>query len=150
MAAMLDAFKWDWFGTYTLNMQARPETAHSMFRNHLAFLEKHAHLPVYAFRGDEYGVLYGRYHIHALLGNVGEFPAFCGERLLSRGPGEKPRPCCGTHSWPGGYARVYQYDPAKGASGYVSKYVTKDFSDYDLFGNFILISAGQLSFEGQS
>ena len=74
---MLDAFKWDWFGTYTLNMQARPETAHSMFRNHLAFLEKHAHLPVYAFRGDEYGVLYGRYHIHALLGNVGEFPAFC-------------------------------------------------------------------------
>ena len=75
-------------------------------------IEKGSHLPLYAFRGDEYGVLNGRYHIHALLGNVGDFPAYCGERLPARNPGDKPRPCCGVHSWPGGYARVFPYDPA--------------------------------------
>jgi hypothetical protein len=137
MAEMLDGYQWNWFSTYTLNMQVRPATAHSMFRNHLAFIERQSRLPVYAFRGDEYGVLNGRYHIHALLGNVGEFPAYCGERLPPRNPGQKPRPCCGVHSWPGGYARVFLYDPAISATGYVSKYVTKDFGDWDLYGNFI-------------
>src|SRR5947209_7314353 len=34
MVAMLDRFQWDWFSTYTLNMQAKPSTAHTMFRNH--------------------------------------------------------------------------------------------------------------------
>jgi hypothetical protein len=143
LAEMLDRYHWDWFSTYTLNMQARPDTAHTMFRNHLAFIEKHAGLPVYAFRGDEYGVLNGRYHIHVLIGNVGGFPAYCGERLSARRPGEKPRPCCGVHSWPGGYARVFSYDPAIGATGYVSKYVTKDFGDWELVGNFIAIAERQ-------
>src|SRR5215475_13567214 len=49
IAEMLDRYKWDWFGTYTLNMQAKPDTVHTMFRNHLAFIEKHVRLPVYAF-----------------------------------------------------------------------------------------------------
>src|SRR5262249_13093224 len=98
-------------------------------------------LPLYAFRGDEYGVSNGRYHIHALLGNVGDFPAFCGERLAPRKPGEKPRPCCGVHSWPGGYARVLPYDPAISATGYVSKYVTKDFGDW----SYLEISLGSPS-----
>jgi len=146
LAAMLNGYKWDWFSTYTLNMQAKPATAHNMFRNHLAFLEKQAGLPIYAFRGDEYGVLHGRFHLHALIGNVGEFPAYCGERLPPRNPGIKPRPCCGVHSWPGGYARVFKYDPHISATGYVSKYVTKDFGDWDLTGDFIPLEERQLSF----
>ena len=145
IAGMLDRYQWDWVSTYTLNMQAKPDTAHTMFRNHLAFIEKRSHLPLYAFRGDEYGVLNGRYHIHALLGNVGGFQAYCGERLPVRYPGDKPRPCCGVHSWPGGYARVFPYDPAISATGYVSKYVTKDFGDWELIGNFVPVAEHQLS-----
>ena len=146
IATWLDSFHWDWFATYTFNMQAKPETAHKMFRNHVAFIGKRAGLPVYAFRADEYGVLNGRYHIHALIGNVGGFPAYCGEFLPARNPGDKPRPCCGVHSWPGGYARVFPYDAAVSATGYVSKYVTKDFGDWDPIGDFIPMLEPQLSF----
>ena len=145
IAEMLDGFAWDRFATYTLNMQAKPDTVHTMFRNHLAFIEKQSGLPIYAFRGDEYGVLNGRFHIHALLGNIGDFPAYCGEALPHRNPGAKPRPCCGVHSWPGGYARVFPYDPAISATGYVSKYVTKDFGDYELIGNFKPVVERQLN-----
>jgi len=144
LAEMLDRYKWDWFSTYTVNMQAKPDTVHAMFQNHVGFIEKQAGLPVYAFRGDEYGVLNGRFHIHALLGNAGAFPAYCGERLPSRNPGDKPRPCCGVHSWPGGYARVFPYDPAIRATGYVSKYVTKDFGDWELIGDFVPVAELQL------
>src|SRR5262245_58542217 len=70
IAEMLNGYQWDWFSTYTVNMQAKPDTVHTMFRNHLAFIEKRTGLPAYAFRGDEYGVLNGRFHIHALVGNV--------------------------------------------------------------------------------
>jgi hypothetical protein len=144
---MLDGYVWQWFSTYTFNMQAKPDTAHRMFRNHLSFIENRVGLKVYAFRGDEFGVLNGRYHIHALIGNVGEFPAYCGEHLPNRKPGDKPRPCCGVHSWPGGYARVFPYDPAISATGYVSKYVTKDFGDWDLIGDFIPLPPNQLTLE---
>jgi hypothetical protein len=142
---MLDGYLWDRFATYTVNMQAKPDTVHTMFRNHLAFVERQTGLPIYAFRGDEYGVLNGRFHIHALLGNVADFPAYCGETLPARHPGDKPRPCCGVHSWPGGYARVFPYDPTISATGYVSKYVTKDFGDYELIGDFKLVPEYQLS-----
>jgi hypothetical protein len=145
IAEMLNGYQWDWFSTYTVNMQAKPDTVHTMFRNHLAFIERKAGVPVYAFRGDEYGVLNGRFHLHALLGNVGGFPAYCGERLPARNPGDKPRPCCGVHSWLGGYARVFPYDPAISATGYVSKYVTKDFGDWELIGDFVPVAERQLT-----
>jgi hypothetical protein len=42
---MLDGYLWDRFATYTVNMQAKPDTVHTMFRNHLAFVEKQTGLP---------------------------------------------------------------------------------------------------------
>ena len=145
LAGWLDGYQWDWFSTYTLNMQAKTDTVHTMFRNHLGFIEKQTDLPLYAFRGDEYGVLNGRYHIHALIGNVGAFPAYCGKPLAKRNPGDKPRPCCGVHSWPGGYARVFSYDPTISATGYVAKYVSKDFvGDWELIGDFVAVHQCQL------
>src|SRR5439155_22964696 len=32
IAQMLDGYKWDWFSTYTVNIQAKPDTVHEMFR----------------------------------------------------------------------------------------------------------------------
>jgi hypothetical protein len=96
-------------------------------------------VPIKAFRADEYGCRNGRLHIHALIGNVrlgpmfepGSLPAFCGERLPSD---HKMRPCCATHAWPCGYARVFPFDAERGASYYVSKYVVKANGDWDLCG----------------
>jgi hypothetical protein len=42
------------------------------------------------------------------------------------------------------------YDPTISATGYVSKYVTKDFGDWDLIGNFIPMVNGQLSLLGSA
>ena len=63
----------------------------------------------YAFRADEYGPIGGRFHLHALIGNVSTVTMFCGERL---GKWEWGINCCGLHRWPCGYARVFAYDPA--------------------------------------
>lgn len=132
MAGWLDQLApWDWFSTYTFSELTSAEGAHHMFRIHLGWLEKKAGIPIYAFRADEYGAQRGRLHIHALIGNVARLTAFCGERYA---PGTWGRPCCGLHGWPCGIARVLPYDPAIGATGYVTKYVTKDFGDYELIG----------------
>jgi len=39
---------------------------------------------------------------------------------------------------------VFQYDPTISATGYVSKYVTKDFGDWDLIGDFVPVSGNQM------
>jgi hypothetical protein len=140
-AEWLDLFKWDWFGTYTFARSVSASGAHHMFNSHLRWLEKQAQMPLYAFRADEYGLLNGRFHLHALIANVGTIESYCGERLP---PGVWGRPCCALHSWPCGSARVLKYDPEIGATGYVSKYVFKDrFGDYDVFGNFVRVDDPQ-------
>jgi hypothetical protein len=67
---------------------------------------------------------------------------FCGERLA---PSEWNRRCCWVHGWPCGYARIYPYDPAKGARFYLSKYVTKALANWDLIG----FDADTLKFSGK-
>ena len=90
-----------------------------------------AHFKPYAFRADEYGPIGGRFHLHALIGNVNSMPRFCGARL---GKQQWGIDCCGLHRWPCGYARIFSYDPALGARFYLSKYVTKALGDYAFFG----------------
>ncbi len=122
---------WDWFSTYTFSRLATAEGAHTMFRKHLKWLELKAGQPVYAFRADEYGALNGRFHLHALIGNVARLTPWCGEKLP---PGTWGLPCCGVHGWPCGHARVLPYDPEIGAGGYVAKYITKELGDFELIG----------------
>ncbi len=83
------------------------------------------------FVGVEKGRRGGLIHIHALLGNTGAVKPTCGERLGAGGWGKS---CCMVHSWPQGIARVYKYDPKLGAAHYVSKYVVKEFGEWELFG----------------
>ena len=103
-------------------------------------------MPIYAFRADEYGPINGRFHMHALIGNVGTMPAYCGTPL---GPTVRGRPCCGLHAWPCGYARVLQYDANMGATGYVTKYVVKEqFGDYDIYGDLVVVQSSPNLYEG--
>ena len=73
----------------------------------------------------------GLVHLQALVGNLRQLVKFCGERLLTT---EWGRDCCLIHRWPAGYARVFPYDPHRGAKFYVSKYITKRLAEWDLVG----------------
>jgi hypothetical protein len=100
-------------------------------RRHLQWLENAAAQRVYGFLGVERGKTGGLVHLHALLGNVSHLKAFCGEKLP---PGHWGRGCCMVHAWPCGYARVLPYDPKRGARHYVSKYIAKRLSEWELVG----------------
>jgi len=85
----------------------------------------------YAFRADEYGPATGRFHLHALIGNVKTVAMYCGRHLPA---GFWGKSCCALHQWPCGYARLFAYDPQLGARFYLSKYVTKAMGDWQLVG----------------
>jgi len=122
---------WDVFFTGTWS---RPVTFDGVLygtRRFLAEMQKRAGVPLYAFFGVERGERGHLLHIHSLMGNVAHLKPYCGERLA---PDVRGRPCCVTHAWPWGYARALTYDPALGAARYVSKYVTKQLSEWDLVG----------------
>jgi hypothetical protein len=122
---------WDVFSTWTFSRITQVGGAMFWARRHLRHLEETAGLPIYAFVGVERGGSGGLVHLHALVGNVGHVKAYCNDKLP---PGVWGRRCCMLHSWPCGMARVLPYDPALGASYYVSKYVTKSLSEWDLVG----------------
>ena len=86
------------------------------------------YLPSGGWREAQVG---GLVHLQALVGNLGQLVKFCGERLLTT---EWGRDCCLIHRWPAGYARVFPYDPHRGAKFYVSKYITKRLAEWDLVG----------------
>lgn len=125
-------YPWDWFGTFTFARKAiSPEGACYWFRRYLEEAGRVGIAKPYAFRADEYGPATGRFHLHALIGNVSHLTMYCQQRLLAR---EWGRPCCWLHRWPCGYARIFPYDPSRGARHYLSKYVTKDLANWDLIG----------------
>ena len=122
---------WDVFSTWTFSRLVHVHGAMYWARRHLAWLEKVAEQPVYAFVGAERGGSGGLIHVHALVGNVAHLKAYCGERLE---PGKWGCTCCMVHSWPAGIARVLPYDARLGAAHYVSKYITKRLAEWDLVG----------------
>jgi hypothetical protein len=84
-----------------------------------------------AFLACETGYRGGYVHLHALAGNLGGLERYCGEKLEPSGWG---KPCCQLHAWPCGWARVLPYDPARRASWYVAKYITKQLAEWELIG----------------
>lgn len=86
---------------------------------------------MYAFLAVEIGPVGHLPHGHMLIGNVGNLRMYCGERKKAEEWGLR---CCIAHGWPWGYARAFPYDPNMGAAHYVSKYVTKSLSEWELVG----------------
>ncbi len=155
---------WDVFSTWTFSRPVNVQGAMYMARRHLRWVEKAAGVPIYGFVGVEKGERGGLLHLHALLGNVARLKPYCGTRLAPgewggrlnsawvRSQPEKfsalgipmrcrwvrekktDRQCCMVHAWPCGIARVLPYNPKLGASYYVSKYVTKQLGEWELFG----------------
>jgi hypothetical protein len=79
-----------------------------------------------AFWGIEHGIVAGRIHAHALY-HFSDGSDFWG-RLFQWGDLRD--------DWKNrhGAANVKEFDPKKGATHYVSKYVSKELADYDLQG----------------
>lgn len=74
-----------------------------------------AGIPLFWFYGVEHGERFGRLHLHALLGNTERLPV----ETLQR-------------QWTAGFARITEYDPTRGASYYITKYVSKELSEWDI------------------
>jgi hypothetical protein len=125
-------YPWDWFATLTFARDGiSPAGAQYWFRRYLEDAARAGAAKPYAFRADEYGPRNGRYHLHALVGNVRHLQIFCGERLAKDAWGQH---CCWVHRWPCGYARIYSYDAERGANYYLSKYVVKSLANWDVIG----------------
>lgn len=90
-----------------------------------------AGVPIYGFWATEVGEVGGLVHLHALAGNVGHVPPYCGERMPSSVWNLR---CCLLHASPVGVARVLPYDKSRGAGFYVAKYVTKQVGEYGFVG----------------
>ena len=125
---------WDAYATWTFSRIVTVNGAMFWADRHIQWLQRAAE------RGHNGGLI----HLHALLGNVKHMNFYCGNRNPSpAAPATEARretnfarnlSCCLTHAWPCGYATVFPYDPTLGAKHYVSKYVTKDLAEWNLFG----------------
>jgi hypothetical protein len=106
----LSQYPWDWFVTLTFREPVGSFRAHRLFGYFVRDLEKAAGVPIFWFRADEIGPNGGRFHIHALVGNVENLRRMtwvdCWDRLA-------------------GWARILPFDAKRGAAYYTAKYVAK-------------------------
>jgi len=117
----LSRFPWDWFLSLTFRDDVKSFRAHRLYGYFVRDLEKAAGgTPIFWFRADEIGPRGGRFHMHALIGNVAHL------RRMSW-----------IDRWDrlAGYARIVPFNARKGAAYYCAKYVTKQFGDWDLSDN---------------
>ncbi len=117
----LSQFSWDWFVTLTFRDEVNSFRAHRLFSQFVRELEQAAGVPIFWFRADEIGPHGGRFHIHALIGNVAHL-----------------RRMTWVDRWDrlAGYARILPFDAKRGgAPYYCAKYVTKQSGDWELSDN---------------
>lgn len=99
-------------------IQIGPDAARGMFSYWVRRLTQDAGLPLFWFVVLEDGALLGRIHIHCLIGNTRELLI---ETLSAR--------------WKFGFSRISLYDPERDAKRYVTKYVIKALTQYDMSPN---------------
>ena len=116
----LSGFLWDWYVTLTFAGDVKSFTAHHRCEAWLKSLDKAAGQSIIWFRGDEYGERFGKFHMHLLIGGAGHLHRFT---WMNRWQARN------------GFARILPFDSAKGAAYYVSKYVTKQFGEWDIGGD---------------
>jgi len=116
MAEWLSTMPWDWWCTLTFKTEQWPESADRAFREWTAELRKDS--PALGFFvGQERGRLQ-RLHLHALIGGLATHV----RRTVAWKRWDRRH----------GFAQVQPYDPDRGASHYITKYVTKDFEGWDI------------------
>lgn len=124
----LSQYPWDWFVTLTFRDWVGSFRAHRLFERFVRELEKAAGIPIFWFRADEIGTHGGRFHMHALIGNVAHL-----------------RRLTWMDRWEGmaGIARILPFNAKRGAAYYCAKYVTKQDGDWQLSDNLAAFSSYQ-------
>jgi len=143
LASWFASFEWDAFATYTFATSGGAARSLAWARRHLHQLNtlvgrarppgspgRWARKP-YTVVFHEVGPRGARGHLHALVGNLHPFPAYCGHLLP---PGVWQQSCCLTHSWLCGGARAFPYDRELGATHYVTKYTVKEAGEWCFIG----------------
>jgi len=133
----LSQFSWDWFLTLTFRDWVVSFRAHRLFGYFVRDLERAARIPIFWFRADEIGPHGGRFHIHALIGNVAHMRRM---KWVDR--------------WDrlAGHARILPFTSKRGAAYYCAKYVTKKSGDWELSENLQAFTEHQpvLSLDGMA
>jgi len=118
----LNRYNWDWYVTLTFRHPVSAKVAHHLWCKWIRALEKQLDDGVGYFRVSE--IQRGRQilHYHALMLNV---------RRLRR--------LTWMDRWYqiSGIARIFAYDYQRGANFYLSKYITKELSDYQISGKIL-------------
>jgi hypothetical protein len=124
----LSEFSWDWFVSLTFREDVKSFRAHRLFGFFVRDLEQAARIPIFWFRADEIGPLGGRFHLHALVGNVAHM------RRMSW-----------VDRWDklAGFGRILPFNERKGAAYYCAKYVTKQNGDWELSNNLLAFRQNQ-------
>ncbi len=114
--------------TLTFRDWVKSFRAHRLFGYFVRDLEKAAGQPIFWFRADEIGPQGGRFHLHALIGNVGHL-----------------RRMFWVDYWneQAGFARILPFNPRSGAAYYCAKYVTKQFGDWELSDDLMAFARNQ-------
>lgn len=124
----LNQFKWDWWATFTFRRDTSPYRAKKSF---LRFIRGNLHRHAYYFMVVEWHSYRDCVHLHALVGNV-----------------DKVRRLSTMDRWYATYgiSRIWPYDTRLGARYYLSKYITKELSDWDFnFGKVQVPAFGKLT-----
>lgn len=107
----LSKWRWDWWATFTFRREVSPEGAKKAFTSFLKYLPD----STYYFMAIEWHKQRFCVHIHALVGGV------VGVRRLT---------CMDLWHQKYGIARIYAYDPKRGARQYLGKYLSKGHADW--------------------
>jgi len=94
-------------------------TARNRCNTWISALKKAAGQQIIWFRGDEFGEKFGKFHMHLLMGGVAHLHRFTWMKRWERY----------------GYARIFEFDSNQSAAFYVSKYVTKQFGEWEIGGD---------------
>lgn len=113
----LGQFQWDWFVSLSFREIVPTFRAHRLVRYFLQDVGTAAGVPIFWFRADEYGEHTGRFHIHALVGNVAHLRRLDWMDEWNRRAG---------------WARIFEFNQERGAAYYCAKYVTKQSGDWEL------------------
>lgn len=118
LGSFLERYRWAHFHTLTFRQDSGEEYARREWWRYERRVAAAANVPIHWFYGIEHGAIGGRVHVHALTGNTERLP-----RTLM------------AEEWRSGFSRILDYEPNKGASHYVAKYVTKELAEWDISGD---------------
>ena len=123
----INDWPWDWFGTFTFREAIHPESANKIFNRYTHYLNRSMYGVRYTNRPNDGAIIVrgsewqgrGVLHYHALIGRIAK-----GVRRFEW-----------MEQWNkmAGFARIYPYNPNRGARYYLGKYVIKG-GQIDLMG----------------